>query len=393
MPTHSTGSSRKGHGISRESTQCFAPTCSNAGRALSEKQANRLEPTRDGAQVRAAHVARWPDWRTPLKLKTVMVQIRRLIRFAGLYILLPGLVLIASAALMVWRRPVTVVTWVERWSLSRSAFSRVAIQAPSGRLIVWEHGQGAPLVLLHGFGNRAASARDIGERLAAGHHVLMPDLPGHGESDSPPGPMTFGVMLQSIDAVIDYVHAPRVIVVGTSLGGALAVYYARQHPDRVARVIDVSAVVPFAWVSKQLAVMANLPNDRLEARRAVSEAMGWGSRTPLPGFLVDDIIRTTRAHPARTLFSNAADPERDWTDERLSEVPTPVDIVWGGFEPGGIELARKRRRAPNRFCSVSARGRCRRRAPAERYDLRGARVPGGVHADQVAPGTAVVGGW
>ena len=69
--------------------------------------------------------------------------------------------------------------------------------------------------------------------------------------------------------------------------------------------------------------------------------MGFGSRTPVPGFLLDDIIRTTRDHPARSLFTNAVDPERDWTDERLSEVMTPVDVVWGGFEPGGVELARK----------------------------------------------------
>ena len=86
-----------------------------------------------------------------------MGQVRRLIRLFSLYVLLPGLVLIACAGLMVWKRPVTIVTWVERWSLARSHFSRVAIQAPSGRLIVWEHGQGPPLVLLHGFGNRAAS--------------------------------------------------------------------------------------------------------------------------------------------------------------------------------------------------------------------------------------------
>ena len=270
-----------------------------------------------------------------------MGRVRRLIRLFSLYVLLPGVVLVACAGLMVWKRPVTLVTWFERWSLARSDFSRVAIQAPSGRLIVWEHGQGPPLVLMHGFGNRAASELEIGARLATSYHVLMPDLPAHGESDAPPGPINFGVMLQSIDALVDYLHAPRVILVGRSLGGAVAVYYARQHPDRVVRVVDVSAVVPFAWVAKQLRVIANLPEDRLEARRAMSQAMGFPTPNPMPGFLLDDIIRTTRGNPAITLFANAADPERDWADDRLSEVAVPVDIVWGGFEPGGIALARK----------------------------------------------------
>ena len=48
------------------------------------------------------------------------------------------------------------------------------------RLRWFEGGEGAPIVLLHGFGGAASNWTLVAPELSASHRVLVPDLPGHG---------------------------------------------------------------------------------------------------------------------------------------------------------------------------------------------------------------------
>src|SRR4051794_41798288 len=62
-----------------------------------------------------------------------------------------------------------------------------------GARIRWfEGGDGAPVLLLHGFGGAAGNFTEIAARLP-GRRLLIPDLPGHGGSHPPPPPSMAGV--------------------------------------------------------------------------------------------------------------------------------------------------------------------------------------------------------
>lgn len=108
-------------------------------------------------------------------------------------------------------------------------------------LFVTEAGTGAPVVLLHGGGAGATGAsnyvRNI-DALAEHFHVIVPDMPGYGQSSkrldhSDP----FGDLATAIRGMLDELGIKKAHLVGNSYGGAAALRLAMDRPDRVDRLI------------------------------------------------------------------------------------------------------------------------------------------------------------
>ncbi|MSP60159.1 MAG: alpha/beta fold hydrolase [Myxococcales bacterium] len=116
------------------------------------------------------------------------------------------------------------------------------------RLFVHRSGQGAPLVLLHGFLVSHWYFRPVIAPLAERFEVIALDLPGHGESDNPP-PDRFGydfpAMADLVVAALDALGVGKVRLYGHSMGGGIALTLAARHPDRVERLLlEDPAVYP-----------------------------------------------------------------------------------------------------------------------------------------------------
>src|SRR5467141_2405437 len=103
-------------------------------------------------------------------------------------------------------------------------------------------GEGKPLVLLHGgFGSVEMFGPNI-ELLAANNQVIGVDLQSHGRSPAADRPMRFETMADDIAALIRSLDLERVAIMGFSLGGAVGLRTAIQHPDVVERLVLVSTV-------------------------------------------------------------------------------------------------------------------------------------------------------
>lgn len=92
---------------------------------------------------------------------------------------------------------------------------------------------GAPIVLLHGLGSSSADWTWQIDALAARHHVVVPDLRGHGRSPRLRGRLAIDVMANDVAALLAGLEAPPAHVVGLSLGGCVAQALALDHADRV----------------------------------------------------------------------------------------------------------------------------------------------------------------
>jgi pimeloyl-ACP methyl ester carboxylesterase len=104
------------------------------------------------------------------------------------------------------------------------------------------HGRGEPLVLLHGgFGSVEMFGPNIG-LLAARRQVIGVDLQSHGRSPAADRPMKFESMADDIAELITQLGFDRAAVLGFSLGGAVALRTAIQHPEVVERLVLVSTV-------------------------------------------------------------------------------------------------------------------------------------------------------
>src|SRR5258708_18449184 len=79
------------------------------------------------------------------------------------------------------------------------------------------------------------------ELLAAGHRIIAVDLQSHGRSPAADRPMRFETMADDIAALIKYLELDRTAVMGFSLGGAVALRTAIQHPQLVERLVLVSS--------------------------------------------------------------------------------------------------------------------------------------------------------
>jgi pimeloyl-ACP methyl ester carboxylesterase len=112
---------------------------------------------------------------------------------------------------------------------------------------VLEGGDGPPLVLLHSSGEFAALWLRVIPGLAGGHRVVAPDLPGHGASGSPPGPLDTRQLLAWLGELLEQTCPSPPVLVGRGLGGALAARFAAAHGDRVDRLVLVGAfgLAPF----------------------------------------------------------------------------------------------------------------------------------------------------
>jgi pimeloyl-ACP methyl ester carboxylesterase len=120
---------------------------------------------------------------------------------------------------------------------------------------------GRPGVLaLHGGGQTAYMYEELGKALRKTHHMLAPDLPGHGDSDGLPGAPTLGrhALAATLPPLVAEFGLGDVAVVGASLGGITAITLARSDPELVRAIvlIDVGHQLEEAGVQRIIAFMS-----------------------------------------------------------------------------------------------------------------------------------------
>ncbi len=117
---------------------------------------------------------------------------------------------------------------------------------------VWRTSSTATLLILHGLGAHGGWFIDMGNALAArGVNVWVVDHRGFGRSEGPRGHITdYRRYLQDIDAVVDAIRAARaetrLFILGHSMGGIFALYYAAAHPEKLAGVLLLNP-----WIKDQ----------------------------------------------------------------------------------------------------------------------------------------------
>ncbi len=110
-------------------------------------------------------------------------------------------------------------------------------------------GEGEPIVFLHGLLASSASWQDVLDRAAAGRPAIAVDLPGFGCSDRPwPNDYTVVGQARSLLRYFDARGIRRAALVGNSLGGALALFLAAEHPERVSALVLVDPATPEAGI-------------------------------------------------------------------------------------------------------------------------------------------------
>jgi pimeloyl-ACP methyl ester carboxylesterase len=98
---------------------------------------------------------------------------------------------------------------------------------------------GGTVLCLHGLTRNSRDFEDLAPHLTHSARVIVPDVRGRGRSARDPNPQNYqpAIYLQDIIALLDAVGAPTVTVIGTSMGGMLAMMMAAGFRDRVAAIV------------------------------------------------------------------------------------------------------------------------------------------------------------
>jgi pimeloyl-ACP methyl ester carboxylesterase len=239
-----------------------------------------------------------------------------------------GALLVIVGAWMVWKRPLTIDAWMSRSALKINGLEKQDLATESGSMTVWQGGSGPAMVLLHGAGDQAGAWARVVGGLVTEHRLVVPDLPGHATSDPRSGPIHMEQLLDGLNRVMDvYCADEPVVIVGNSMGAWLGFLYAREHPTRVARLVAVNGG-PLFEPDPQINIF---PTTREEARETMKGLMGPAS-PPIPGYVLDDIVRRTGSGPAARFAETAAEMGFYLLDGRLDEVTVPVELVWGAAD-------------------------------------------------------------
>jgi pimeloyl-ACP methyl ester carboxylesterase len=103
------------------------------------------------------------------------------------------------------------------------------------------YGAGPPVLLLHGGLGSHEDMRNQIRTLANSHLVIAPDSRGQGRSTDSDIPLTYSVMADDMAQLLDRLHTARVDVVGWSDGGIIGLDLAMRYPERVRRLVAISA--------------------------------------------------------------------------------------------------------------------------------------------------------
>jgi pimeloyl-ACP methyl ester carboxylesterase len=122
-------------------------------------------------------------------------------------------------------------------SLACTTLAAAATDTPVA-LKTTEFGRGPTIVLVHDFGGTRMQWLPTAKRLLGHYHVVMADLPGHGESPMP-DPFSLEAAATAVGQVLARQKGDSTIVVGQGLGGMLALMAASRNPAAVRGVVVI----------------------------------------------------------------------------------------------------------------------------------------------------------
>jgi pimeloyl-ACP methyl ester carboxylesterase len=110
----------------------------------------------------------------------------------------------------------------------------------------WGEVGAAPVLALHGWLDNAASFARLAPALAAGHHVVAPDLSGHGQSDRRSADATYNVYddLPQLHALVRQLGWDRFALLGHSRGAIISALYAACFSEQVSHLVLLDGVAP-----------------------------------------------------------------------------------------------------------------------------------------------------
>lgn len=234
---------------------------------------------------------------------------------------------------------------------------RASLEVDGGRIAYETSGKGPAVLFLHSvIADGRMWDREVA-RASRGHQAIRFDLRGFGDSSPARGPYSNS---EDIRSLLEHLKVPRALLVGSSLGGALAIDLALRYPQLAQSLLLVApglsgGILPPYSAEEQEALAYD---DRKSQEVAAAWSKGdtaaaierlrelWGAALKGPAL---DLFRTMVEANAVEVFENrslqkAIDPPP--AEPRLARLRVPTTVLVGDRDnPSSISFARRIARA------------------------------------------------
>lgn len=192
-------------------------------------------------------------------------------------------------------------------------------------------GSGAPLVLIHGYPLDHSTWDETASLLARDFDLILPDVRGLGESAASEAVYTMTDLAADLAALLEHLKIEKAFVTGHSMGGYIALAFARAYPERLLGLALVS--------SQAVADAPERKEGRYASARQVAET-GVGSvvEAMTPKLSADARVQAyvrelmRRQKPAGVIGSLKAIAERETLTSVLYDLECPILLIHGNAD-------------------------------------------------------------
>ena len=189
------------------------------------------------------------------------------------------------------------------------------------------HGEGPPLILLHGAYMTAEMMSPLTSGLAETRQVFVPELQAHGRTGDVDRPLSYEQMADDTAALMGQLELEQADVVGYSMGGGAALQLAIRHPELVRRLVVISA--GFRYDAMPPEAIAMFPSITPEMFAGSPMETEYQRLAPNPGDFPKLVEKL------KTLDTT----DFAWPEEDISGISAPTLIVLGDSDGVRLEHA------------------------------------------------------
>lgn len=230
-------------------------------------------------------------------------------------------------------------TWILARAISyergRADLEVRSAQVGRFRFVYTDGGTGETILMLHGF----AGDKDHWTRMAAGlteqYRVIAPDLPGHGENDRlTDEKYSIPLQAQRVHDFARLLGLSRFHLVGSSMGGAIAAYYASEYPQDLLSLalIDAAGVQSPEKSEMALALEKGINPLLVENEADFDRFLKFTTVNPpyIPGSIKAYFARRAVLNrPFNEQIFRDIKGEAGSVEKRLPLIKAPALIIWG----------------------------------------------------------------
>lgn len=196
-----------------------------------------------------------------------------------------------------------------------------------------DEGTGDCIVLIHGLGGHSGRWEKVIPELSKSYRVIAPDLPGFGDSDKPRYGFDYSVpsFSEFLNDFMKGLDIRKASIIGSSMGGYIAAYFASEHPEKTQKLVLVSPAGLSRRATPEAMSYMNavyFPNE--ENAKSALEELFYDKHSVDVEMVEDFVSRMKNDDSKNAYFSSFFNLSRNHEfEERLGKIKSPSLIVWG----------------------------------------------------------------